>query len=78
MIKNNIITHSFDHKSIQNNFNIIFIFLFPFFFTLLCIPLCVFYYIYEFDFKIHGLIIHILSICNRCYETKRKRINISR
>jgi len=66
------------HKSIENKFNIIFIFIFPVFFTFLCIPLCVFYYIYEFDFKIHALTIHILSIRNRHYEMKRRRINIDR
>ncbi len=77
MIENNIMTHSPDYKSTKNNLNIIFIFLFPFLFTLLCIPLCVLYYIYELDFKIHALTIHILSKCQRHDETKGKRINIS-
>lgn len=74
-VKDNI-----SQQSIEKNFYIIFIFIFPLFFTILCLPLCLFYYIYEFDFKIHALLIYVLSQCNRIYEIKRRRrrINISR
>ncbi|CAF2400224.1 unnamed protein product [Rotaria sp. Silwood2] len=77
ILEDNIISHTIDHKLIRNNLNIIFIFIFPFFFTLLCIPLCVYYYIYECDFKIHALTIYILSLCNRHCEAKKRRINTS-
>ncbi|CAF1008969.1 unnamed protein product [Rotaria sordida] len=75
IIENNIKSNSIDHKLIHNNLNIIFIFIFPFFITLICIPLCIYYYIYECDFKIHALTIYILSICNRHCKMKNRRIN---
>ena len=48
--------------------NLIFIFLFPLLFTLVAVPLCVFYYFYEFDFKLHRVMIYLSSVCQRCCE----------
>ncbi len=73
---NTIRITTLDYQSTENHFHLLFIFLFPLFFTLFCLPLCIFYYIYECDFKIHALILHLVSQCNRCSQMKR-RINIS-
>lgn len=70
-IKTNMISHSISEQTIENHFYIRFIFI------LLCFPLCIFYYLYELDFKMYALIIYILSEYNKFYEIKSQRININ-
>ena len=69
----------------ENHWRLIFIILFPLLFTLICLPLCLLYYIYEIDFKIHAWFMYGFSQCNQCCETtdgnnrrrrRRRRINI--
>jgi hypothetical protein len=57
---------------------VILIVLFPVCFTLLCLPLCVLYYVYELDFKLHALTVRLCSLYSRGCQTTRGRINISR
>lgn len=70
-----MIENTHEYKLINKDFQFIFIFIFPVFFISLCLPLCVFYYIYELDFKIHMITSQTLSMCNRHFDTKRRRIN---
>lgn len=67
-----------DHRFIHNQYHVIFLFMFPICFTLICLPLCIYYYVYEFDFKFHALTVHILSICNRYFARPTTNININR
>lgn len=72
-------------QSQANQFKSIFIFFFPLVFTLICLPLCIIYYIYEMDFKIHACFMYGFGQWNRCCEIttngnrnrrRRGRINI--
>lgn len=73
-----------DEHSNQNHERLIFIILFPLVFTLICLPLCLLYYIYEIDFKTHAWFMYGFSQCNQCCKTTssnnrrrgRRRINI--
>ena len=85
--KKNLFSDWPQYQSNDKYFKSFFIFLFPFLFTLICLPLCILYYIYEMDFKIHACFMYGFAQCNRCCETttsitrgnrnrRRRRINI--
>lgn len=77
---------SCEHEHSNLSWRLIFIILFPLLFTLICLPLCLLYYIYEIDFKIHAWFMYGFSQCNQCCETtdgnnrrgrrRERRINI--
>lgn len=76
-LKKHIILHANNHVPIDEYWIVLAILVFPCLLTFLCVPICVLYYVYEIDFKLHASTSQLYSLCQKYCEIKRRRINMS-